>query len=971
MGNADKSLNGVGKAAESATSSIMKIATGIGAVKVLTAGIDLIKSSVSGAVKRIDTLNNSSRVFQNMGYSTKDTKAAMDALTKSIQGMPTALDDGVQGVQLLASSVGDIGKSEQIFAALNDGILGFGGSTDQVTNAIRQLSQAFAGGKVDAETWNSMLDSGLGPALNAIAKQMGITSAALKSGLSDGSISVAQFQDALIDLDKNGGGGLASLHQIAMDALGGISTSMTNAKTAVTRGVASIISAIDQGLAANNMPTIAQGISSAGSLMEAALNKVASVIPGVITQISNFTHGLIPIAPAIKVVSAGMAVLVAAIMGAGQIVPVITMFTQFGGAVSKLGSLVGALGGPIGIAIAVVLALGAAFAVVYSKSEPLRKAVANVGNAFSTAFGPAIQAAISSIKGFISSLTGISGNIDTIISKVGSGLANALNSIPWDAVAQGAAGVFQGIITVVGIVVDVIKSIVDAVSGVVQGFNSVGGASAVWSILSTVISGIGDIFNIIVATVKGVVDAFTNISGATSAWQTLGQILGTIANVIAAILPIVVTVITTIITIIGQVVVTIANVMATIFSVISTVMTTIWTTIQPIILAIINLWNTIAPIVTIVWNMILSVITTVINVIMTVITTVMTVISTTWTTIWNVISTVVSTVWNIIMTVITTVINVIAGIIQAVLALIQGDWSGAWTAIQTVASTIWNAIVTIVTTLINAVKSIITSVLNGIKGIWTSIWNGIKSVASTVWNAIKSVISSAINAAKSIISSAMSAIKSAMTSAWNAIKSATSSAWNSFKSIISNGISSAVSRIKGFVSSMKSAGQDLVRGFIKGIQSMIKTAVSTAENLGKSAVGAVKKFLHIGSPSKVMAKMGMWTGMGFVNGMKGMLKPIDRMSNAMAASALPDVQKIDFTPTFNANKLNTQLKKAGNMLNSKLGTSVDQELSLSNNWTVNVPVNLDGETIATVTASPMQRVLDQMQMQTNRIHGNV
>lgn len=118
-----------------------------------------------------------------------------------------------------------------------------------------------------------MLDSGLGPALNAIAKTMGKTTAQLKDGLSSGKISVSQFQDALVSLDKNGGGGLASLHQIAMDALGGISTSMANAKTAVTRGVADIIKAIDTGLAANHLPTIAQAISTAGSVIESVLQK--------------------------------------------------------------------------------------------------------------------------------------------------------------------------------------------------------------------------------------------------------------------------------------------------------------------------------------------------------------------------------------------------------------------------------------------------------------------------------------------------------------------------------------------------------------------------------------------------------------------------------------------------------------------------------------------------------------------------
>ena len=246
------------------------------AIKGVSAAVDMVGSSVTSAISRIDTLNNSQRVFQNMGFSAKDSKAMMDNLSKSIQGLPTTLDSAVQGVQLLASSTGDIGKSQEIFAALNNGILGFGGTTEQVQNAITQLSQAFSNGKVDAETWNSMIDSGLGPALGKLAEIMGMTTGQLKSGLSDGSVSVEQFQNALIDLNKNGGGGMASLQQIAKDATSGIGTSIELMKTSVVRGVAEVIKGFDsfvKGVTGMGLADIFAGI---GSAME---NGLKAVVP--------------------------------------------------------------------------------------------------------------------------------------------------------------------------------------------------------------------------------------------------------------------------------------------------------------------------------------------------------------------------------------------------------------------------------------------------------------------------------------------------------------------------------------------------------------------------------------------------------------------------------------------------------------------------------------------------------------------
>lgn len=248
--------------------------------------VNTVSDSLDGAISRIDTLNNSDRAFSNMGFSAEETKKAMDNLQVAIKGLPTGLDGAVKGVQLLAGSTEDVGKSVDIFKAMNDGILGFGGNAEMVDNAIVQLSQSFSNGKVDAETWNSMINSGLGPTLNAMAKQMGKTTGELKSGLSDGSISVKDFQERLIELDKNGGGGIKSLNQIAKDSTKGISTSISNAKTAVTRGVADMITNLNDGLAKNNLPTLSDMISNAGARAEAVFKKIGTIIPQVLGAIA-------------------------------------------------------------------------------------------------------------------------------------------------------------------------------------------------------------------------------------------------------------------------------------------------------------------------------------------------------------------------------------------------------------------------------------------------------------------------------------------------------------------------------------------------------------------------------------------------------------------------------------------------------------------------------------------------------------
>lgn len=236
-------------------------------------GINAITNSIDGAIKRIDTLDNSARTFANMGIKVDDAKKAMANLEKSITGLPTPLDSAVRGMTALTATYGDVDKGQKVFSALNNAILGFGGSTNEVENAITQLSQLPMDGPLDAQTWNSLRNSGLTPVITAIAKDMGMGVAEMKKAFGEGELTVADFTDALVKMDKDGGGGMKSLEKIAKDSTKGIGTGFANMKTAITRGMADIIKSIGSA-------KIASAISNIGKAFEAALKQVGTFIKG-------------------------------------------------------------------------------------------------------------------------------------------------------------------------------------------------------------------------------------------------------------------------------------------------------------------------------------------------------------------------------------------------------------------------------------------------------------------------------------------------------------------------------------------------------------------------------------------------------------------------------------------------------------------------------------------------------------------
>ena len=77
----------------------------------------------------------------------------------------------------------------------------------------------------------------------------------------------------IVELNETGIGEFQSFEEQAKNSVGGINTSITNAKTAITRGVANIIDTIDKALKKTELKGLGNIISNIGSIAEKALKK--------------------------------------------------------------------------------------------------------------------------------------------------------------------------------------------------------------------------------------------------------------------------------------------------------------------------------------------------------------------------------------------------------------------------------------------------------------------------------------------------------------------------------------------------------------------------------------------------------------------------------------------------------------------------------------------------------------------------
>lgn len=296
-----KGINDITSKTKSGGATVKNIVAGLGITKLVTKAFDVIRSSMDGAISRLDTMNNFPKVMSNLGIGAKESQKAIDKLSEGLQGIPTSLDAGALAVQRFTSKNGDVQKSADIFLAVNDAILAGGASTQIQESALEQLSQAYSKGKMDMMEWRT-LQTAMPAQLKQVASAMGLTTDQLGEMLRTGDDTEKvfdKFVDTIIKMDKTGVKGFKSLKEQARNATGGIQTSIANMKTAITRGVAGMIQEFDKVLKKKGFGSISENITKLGKQAENLLKNIGRWMPNVIDILGKAINILIKFAPAI------------------------------------------------------------------------------------------------------------------------------------------------------------------------------------------------------------------------------------------------------------------------------------------------------------------------------------------------------------------------------------------------------------------------------------------------------------------------------------------------------------------------------------------------------------------------------------------------------------------------------------------------------------------------------------------------
>ena len=681
---------------------------------VTSKAFNAISNSLGSAIGRVDTMNNFPKVMKNLGYSGDEATASIKKMSASIDGLPTSLPALTGMVQQLAPLCSNLDEATNIGIAFNDMCLASGASTADVSRAMQQYSQILSKGKPELQDWKTLQEVMPGQ-LNQVAKALiGPTanSKDLYNALKDGSITMGDFNNAVMKLDTEGVDGFASFAQQAKDSTQGIGTALDNISNRVAKAVQTIINAFGAenisgainafsgsfGKTADAIATVIYGIKD---VVSKGVSGIASVFGQIKSALpSGFLDGIVnafnQLAPAIMPAITAFTLLLPVMGGMQKVFGIVSGFESLGAALSAVA------GGPVGLVIAAIAAVVVGLAALYNTNEDVRNAINSAWSGIQSAAAqvwPYIQQAVTT-----------------------------------------ACSVIQGAVTQYW---PVIQQVVTQVMGAVKDFvvsawpTIQAAFTTACSVIQSIIQAVWPVIQAVVSVVMSAIQLIV-----TQVWPTVQNYISMACQVIMAVINAVWPVIQTIIT-------TVMNVIMAVVSVVWPIIQTVFSTACAVIAAVINA----------VWPVIQTVITTVMQVINAVISTVVAAINGDWSGVWTGIQSIIETVWTGIQSIVSAAIGAVSSIISSVLSTISGVWSGTWGAIKWAFSSIWNGIKGAATSGIDSVYTTVTGIKDKIVGFFSGAGSWLVESGKSILNGLKSGIESAIGSVTSSVEGAVETIR--------------------------------------------------------------------------------------------------------------------------------------------------------------------------------------------------------------------
>ena len=225
-------------------------------------------------------------------------------------------------------------------------------------------------------------------------------------------------------------------------------------------------------------------------------------------------------------------------------------------------------------------------------------------------------------------------------------------------------------------------------------------------------------------------------------------------------------------------------------------------------------------------------------------------------------------------TIISTVVGAIASFVSTAGAAIA--MIGSVPGLIAVITTVLGGPIPIIGAVIGAIVAFIatnedmrkkvTAAFNMAKAAITGAIDAIKKVVSAGFAVVRSVITTAMSVVRNIVAAVSAAMRGNWSGALNAMKAAVRTAINGIRGAFGALRGAVMGALSGAGTWLVGAGRSIISGLANGIRGAVGWVTGAVQSVCSNALGALKSFFKIGSPSRLMAEMGDYMMQGLAIG---------------------------------------------------------------------------------------------------------
>lgn len=533
----EKGLDGAVKQTESFTDKVKSTFVGATVFKIAQKGWDLISSSVEKATNRLDAMAKAKQVMSILAGSTEEAEKVVNNLNEAVTDTAYGLDSAATSTQKLATSGLGLDKSTKMVEDMMDAISFYGDGTNAtLENTIDAISKMNSSGKISADQWQRLTDAGI-PVLKIFSEKTGKSMAEVSDAFSKGTISAQEFNDILMDALENGTESFPAVAGKAKEMAGSFATSFSNMSARIAIGVGNVITAFNDYLKDNGLPSLQERIANFGSVLKNGLNWVADNVPRVLDGVKNTISAVADAMPGLK--SAVEGVIKFFQSNGSGILDTVKSFGEW--AVNQIPAIARAIDGLAPVILGVATAVGVFLGyfkmlnTISKVSQMIQKAQSAMAGFMTLMAANPIMLVVAAITALVAAFVYLWNTSEDFrnfwislwdkVKKVVSDVVDWIGGA-WDSAVQGIQNAWNGITSFFS---DVANGITDAWNGVVE-FFTVTIPQALQSFADTVVN----FFTVTIPeAIQSFVDAIAEFFGTTAPYYigyAVGFVVGKLAE---------------------------------------------------------------------------------------------------------------------------------------------------------------------------------------------------------------------------------------------------------------------------------------------------------------------------------------------------------------------------------------------------------------------------------------------------------